>query len=120
MAADASDNKGEDAFDVVLVHDKTADGEGARVLRARPGRLEAGEVRALRSGQPLTPGGEVVRLAQRPGVPDAFDVKVEYQVPAAPEPTGRGTAGPPQIATRAYRESWDRTFPAVGRRDLLN
>ena len=98
------------------------------MLRARPGHIEAGEVRPLREGQPLAPGGEVVRLVERAGAPCVYDVKVDYQVPpasprprqpatAAPTPDARSTSGPPQVSTRAYRESWDRTF-APSRRHL--
>jgi hypothetical protein len=108
MSSDAPDNKQEDTFDLILVHGVTLDGEGAHVLRARPGRLEAGEVRPLHPGRPLVPGGEVVRLVCREGAP-VYDVKVEYQVPAT-EPTTRSPSGPAQVATRAYRDSWERTF----------
>ena len=82
MSSDAGEKIDGDAFDVVLVHGATGDGEGARVLRARPGHIEAGEVRPLREGQPLTPGGEVVRLVRALGRPCVYDVKVDYGVPA--------------------------------------
>jgi len=118
-----------DELDVVLLHGATDDGEGAKVLRARQGRIEAGEVRPLREGRALAPGGEVVRLEPRKETPAIFDVQVEHVIPsaqttpAAPpararaeaersEKPRKGTAhnGPAQVATRAYRESWDRTF----------
>jgi hypothetical protein len=122
MASDADGKIDGDAFDVVLVHGATGDGEGARVLRARPGHIEAGEVRPLREGQPLAPGGEVVRLVERTGAPCVYDVKVDYQVPAAPPappaPAARTAGGPPQVSTRAYRESWDRTFTPPRRENL--
>jgi hypothetical protein len=119
MSSDAGEKIDGDAFDVVLVHGATGDGEGARVLRARPGHVEAGEVRPLREGQPLSPGGEVVRLVERTGAPCVYDVKVDYQVPAAPPPpAARAANGPPQVSTPAYRESWDRTFATRPRRDL--
>jgi hypothetical protein len=78
----------------------------------RPGRLEAGEVRPLKEGRPIQGGGQVVRLAPRSGTAHLYDVNVQYEAPltkvsadvAAP------TAGPPQVATTAYRESWERTF----------
>ena len=118
-ASEAPAKKAEaEGFDVVLVHGKTADGEGASVLRARPGRIEAGEVRPLRDGQPLTGGGEVVRLAARAGTPNVYDVDVQCEVPksaAAPSEA----AGPPQVATLAYRESWERTF-GMKTKDLPN
>jgi hypothetical protein len=120
MSSGEDDKTEGDDFDVVLVHGATGDGEGARVLRARPGHIEAGEVRPIREGQPLSPGGEVVRLVERTGAPCVYDVKVDYQVPAAaPSPGQRSAGGPPQVSTRAYRESWDRTFAPNARR-LLN
>lgn len=110
MSSDAPQKKAEtETFDVVMVHGKTADGEGASVLRARPGRIEAGEVRPLRDGQPLTGGGEVVRLAARAGTPNVYDVDVQCEVPRGAAAPAEG-AGPPQVATLAYRESWERTF----------
>jgi hypothetical protein len=101
-------------FDVVMFHGKTADGQGAQVLRARPGRVETGEVRPIREGRPLT-AGEVVRLEPRKDAPALFDVKVEHVVqgPAA-KPTH---SGPAQVATVEYRDSWERTF-GPGSREL--
>src|SRR5580658_394879 len=63
--------KGE--FDVVLMHGTTDDGAGTKVLRARPGRIETGEVRPMPDGRPLVPGGEVVRLERRKDAPAFFD-----------------------------------------------
>jgi hypothetical protein len=93
-----------EAFDVVLPHAPTDDGEGARVLRARPGRIDAGEVRPAREGKPLLPGAELVRLERRTDAPALYDVKVEHTISAAPK------KGPAQVATAAYRANWDRTF----------
>src|SRR5579864_4539757 len=96
-----------------MVHGKTADGNGACVIRARPGRLEAGEVRALESGRPMAPGGQVVQLSPRgPNTPNVYDVKVEYEVPGgrSASDTAAAASGPAQVATRAYRDSWERTF----------
>jgi hypothetical protein len=118
MSSDAGQKSDGDAFDVVLVHGATGDGEGARVLRARPGQIEAGEVRPLRQGQPLTPGGEVVRLTARSGAPCVYDVKVDYEVPAKAPAPARAASGPAQVATPAYRDSWERTFAPVRRNDL--
>jgi hypothetical protein len=118
MSSGEDDKTEGDDFDVVLVHGATGDGEGARVLRARPGHIEAGEVRPIREGQPLSPGGEVVRLVERSGAPCVYDVKVDYQVPAAAPTAERSASGPPQVSTRAYRESWDRTFAPTSRRQL--
>jgi hypothetical protein len=106
--------KKSDGFDVVMMHGATDDGAGARVLRARPGRIETGEVRAMTEGRPLVPGGEVVRLERRADAPALFDVHVECEVPAA-KPAANSAPplkGPAQVATLAYRESWERTFGA--------
>jgi hypothetical protein len=109
------DEKAPDDFDVVMLHGPTEDGAGSRVLRARPGRIEAGEVRPMAEGRPLVPGGEVVRLEKRPDATGAFDVHVDYKVPgpsdaAAPAPHSPSMTGPAQVATRAYRDAWDRIF----------
>jgi hypothetical protein len=120
MASDTPDTKDGDGFDVVLMHGKTTDGEGACVLRARPGKLEAGEVRPLREGRPIVGGGEVVRLSPRAGTPNLFDVDVQCAVPSTTEAPTVPAGGPPQVATRAYRESWERTFGAPRRKALAN
>lgn len=105
---EAKDERGN--FDVVMVHGKTEDGEGTKVLRARPGRIDAGEMRPLREGKPLSGPGDIVRLAKRPESPALYDVQVEHVLEGqGPEPS-RGADGPAQVATKAYRESWDRTF----------
>jgi hypothetical protein len=79
----------------------------------RPGRLEAGEVRPLKEGRPIHGGGQVVRLAPRSGLPNLYDVNVQYEAPSAKAHHASAappTEGPPQVATSAYRDSWDRTF----------
>jgi hypothetical protein len=112
MPDDTPQKKDAGDFDVVMLRGKTRDGEGAQVLRARPGRIEAGEVRPMRDGKPLTTG-EVVSLSQRADAPALFDVKVEHVV-EGPADKG-GHAGPAQVATPEYRESWERTFGARSR-----
>jgi hypothetical protein len=100
----------DDTFDVVLVHRATDDGQGARVLRMRPGRVDAGEVRLMRDGKPLG-RGEVVRLERRQDAPALYDVHVEHVIePSSPAPVHGN--GPAQVASPAYRESWLRTFGA--------
>lgn len=104
--------------DVVLLGPKTADGNGIHVLRARSERVEAGELRALREGQPIT--GEVVKLEPRKDMPLVCDVRESWTPPkAAAAPAHKG---PAQVATPAYREHWDeifgaRTTPAKAARD---
>jgi hypothetical protein len=101
--------------DVVLLGPPTADGDGIHVLRARDERLEAGELRALREGKPIT--GEVVSLEPRADNPHVCNVTASYSAPA---PRGKG---PPQIASEAYRSGWDEIFgprPTAADKDQLN
>lgn len=106
--------------DVALLYAPTDDGKGARVIRARDGTLETGEVRPIQDGQPLNQG-QLVRLSPRPGAPCVCDVDVVYQSGAADTPadapspeTPRGR--PAQVASDDYRASWDRIFGTGGRR----
>jgi len=104
--------KSAESFDVVMIHGKTDDGGGAKVLRARPGRLDAGEVRPMQDGKPLG-SGEIVRLERRAGdegAPALFDVHVEHSLEGTAPAAARTTDKPAQVATREYRESWERTF----------
>jgi hypothetical protein len=94
--------------DVVLMHGCTDDGDGIRVLRARDGRVEAGELRQLRQGKPL-PSGDVVSLVRRPEHPLLWDVQVHYSADAS-----RAHAGPANVASRAYRQNWDSIFQSKG------
>lgn len=101
------------------MHSPTDDGKGARVLRARRGRVEAGEVRPLEEGKPIH--GDVVKLRAREGVPLVYDVDVE--VPAQPataaapatttepsKPPARKGGGPPMVASDEYRNGWTAVF----------
>jgi hypothetical protein len=100
--------------DVALLYAPTDDGKGARILRARDGNIEAGEVRPAKEGQPVQ-GGELVKLEPRPDAPCVCDVHVLHEGrraeapaprPAGVEPPGR----PAQVATEDYRVNWDRVF----------
>ncbi len=107
--------------DVVLVHGLTEDRKGLRVLRAREQSIEAGEVRPLKEGQPIT--NDVVRLHPREGAPFVYDVETTYacRPVASAESTQslreRGSEvrqqaslahpGPARVASQAYRENWD-------------
>jgi hypothetical protein len=91
--------------DVVFLHSPTEDGEGAHVLRARRGNLETGEVRPLKEGKAVGVG-EIVALHPRPDAPRVCDVTVAYAPPK------RGSSGPAQVASRAYRDEWERIFGA--------
>lgn len=100
------------SHDVVIVHGRTEDQKGLKVLRARPERLELGEVRPLKEGQPLT--GDVVQLKPREGAPWICDVETQFrhsELPgAAKKASDSATSrhpGPARVATDAYRENWD-------------
>ncbi len=95
--------------DVVLLGGPTDDGEGIRVLRARAERVEMGEVRPMKEGKPFTGGGEVVKLVPRPKSPRVCDVEVLARV-SAPSDVAGARVGPAQVATREYRDSWERIF----------
>lgn len=103
--------------DVVLLGPPTADGAGVHVLRARDERLEAGELRNLEEGRPIT--GEVLSLAPRKDNPRVLDVKESY-VPNAPGAPAPKTKGPAQVATQAYRDNWDEVFARRARNAGLN
>ncbi len=89
--------------DVMLVHSKTADGEGAVVLRKKGEDLSIGEVRPLKEGQPVH--GDVVRLEQREEHPALFDVHTELEV--GTKTPSRAHAGPARVASGQYRAGWE-------------
>jgi hypothetical protein len=106
--------------DVVLVQGVTEDLKGLRVIRARDQGIEAGEVRPLKEGQPIT--SDVVKLHPRKEAPFLCDVETTYSVAQTASraegtasstkgfgaPGGRPTkAGPAQVASQTYRENWD-------------
>lgn len=110
--------------DVVLVQGVTEDRQGLRVIRSRDQQLEAGEVRPLKEGQPIT--SDVVKLHPRPGIPFLCDVETTYSPARSPLKSVPGTtgsvpkaassassskrpttAGPAQVASQTYRENWD-------------
>ena len=99
--------------DAILIHGVSQDGETMAVLRARDDRVEAGVLRTVKAGQPLS--GEVLKLTPRPEFPLLCDVEV--QVPAGMINASGGTEAkakaessrgrPAQVATDTYRENWD-------------
>ncbi len=110
--------------DVVLVAGPTEDGQGLRVVRAREDRIETGEVRPLRDGQPVT--GDIVTLKPREKTPWLCDVEVQHEQrskvaandTAALAPLARPTRhGPAQVATEEYRDNWESIFGGAGGRD---
>lgn len=105
-------DKERDGADVALIHGRTADGEGLRIIRKREDRLELGSVHPLKNGAPIQ--GEVVSLKPRPEFPLLCDVTTELEAPTAPregsDVAAAGRSGPPQVATDRYRENWDRIW----------
>src|SRR3954470_20863714 len=117
------------SLDVALLYAPTDDGKGARVLRARDGLLEAGEVRPVKDGQPIN-RGEMVKLTPRAGAPCVCDVEVLHEptttvatpqvnasADVAKPALGEGGGRPAQVATEDYRENWDRIFGPRMKRD---
>lgn len=91
--------------DVALIHGRTEDGRGLKILRRRNDRIEAGAVMPLEPGKPIV--GEVVRLEPRKESPLLCDVHVEFTPPQESRST---TTGPAQVATDQYRQNWDLVF----------
>ncbi len=104
--------------DVVLLGPPTADGAGVHVLRARDESVEAGELRNLEEGRPIT--GEVLTLAPRKDNPRVLDVKESYSPNAPGAVASPKTKGPAQVATQAYRDNWDEVFARRPRNADLN
>jgi hypothetical protein len=98
--------------DIALIHGRTEDGRGLKILRRREDRIEAGAVMPLTPGRPIV--GEVVRLEPRKESPLLCDVHVEYVPPVEARPTA---TGPAQVATDRYRQNWDLVFGSVKKSD---
>jgi hypothetical protein len=111
-----------DSEDVALIHGKTPDGEGLRILRKRADRLEIGAVHPLKEGTPIT--GEVVTLTPRPEFPLLCDVKTELAAQHVQKTSADVAAtprhGPAQVATDQYRENWDRIWSRPKKAELAN
>lgn len=95
--------------DVVFVYGKDEESGDLGVVRQREDRVELGRLSQAREGQPIH--GELLRLAQRPEDARLFDVEVLHDA----RPSAPARSGPPQVATEAYRSSWERTFGAARR-----
>jgi hypothetical protein len=116
--------------DLLLVKGPTDDGAGVHVIRARQERLELGTMRPLQDGRPID--GEVVKVNPHPEWPFLYEVETEFstapsEAPAPPDaeqssapprkpsaPTR--SAGPPKVATEAYRRNWDAIWNRQSRR----
>jgi hypothetical protein len=104
-ASGAPDGPAEGATrDLVFVHSRNDDG-GFRVLRSREDRIEIGEMRAPREGQPIV--GELVKLEPTGEHDQLFACETIMKSPHAP---AKAHPGPAQVATDAYRDGWDAIF----------
>ncbi len=120
--------------DVLLAVAPTTDGEGASVLRLREGRVETGELRAAREGQPIL--GELVTLKPRAEHASLYDVEVLASGPVAARARAERSAtdeapqrersapalphnGPALVNSDAYRDGWDALFGASRRGKTL-
>jgi hypothetical protein len=92
----------------VLIQGVAEDGAMA-VLRARNNQVEAGVMRSVKPGEPVS--GELLKLKPRPECPLVCDVEASI-----PEGTLNATGGsdrapehggPAQVATPTYRANWD-------------
>lgn len=105
--------------DIALIHGRTPDGAGLRIIRKRDDRVELGAVHPLKHGAPIT--GEVVSLTPRPESPLVCDVKVEVPARARSSDVAEPARhGPAQVATDRYRENWDRIWPQKKEPELAN
>lgn len=99
--------------DVVFVRGPSDDGAGVEVLRLKGDALSAGELRAVKEGQPIH--GDLLRLSQRADHERLFDVEVLAEPPrAAPGPR----KGPAKVTSEAYRQGWDNVFSSRKDADL--
>lgn len=118
--SESAERESSGSQDVVIVHGRTEDQQGLKVLRARPERIELGEVRPLKDGQPLA--GDIVQLKPRSGAPWICDVETQFSSSELRSGSASGKAapkhpGPARVATDAYRENWDAIWNR-GSRDL--
>lgn len=131
-AAEGETKPADKPKDVVYVHGETPNGLGIARMRTDEtgeGRIEIGELRPLKEGQPLV--GEVVRLSRREESDRLFDVEVMVKAStpdaptpraAAPRETGHretGHKGPPRVTSNAFRHHWDDVFGPKTKRDPL-
>jgi hypothetical protein len=112
MSRDEANRKRDD---VLFLHSPTKSGDGYRVIRAREGKVDLGEVRSLKDGEPIR--GELVKLTQRQEHERLFDVEVLEPKEEAP---GENRDGPAQVSSDAYRHGWDQVFGHPRRKALLN
>jgi len=101
--------------DIAILHGRTEDGEGTRVLRIKGDGVYAGELRPAREGQPLS-SGELVRLRPLCEGEPICEVEVLH-ASATPETPceRRDVSGPARVASESYRRNWQAVFGGSGR-----
>lgn len=105
------------AEDVVYVHGQTE--TGVQITRLRDDRLESGELRPMKDGQPII--GEVVTLSPRKEHERLFDVQV---LAKGPKPNAKNDVaatnhkGPPRVTSESYRSNWDMIFATKKKGEL--
>jgi hypothetical protein len=76
--------------------------DGVRVgVRRRGDEAQLVSLTTMKDGTPLVPGSELIDIKEQGG---RYMAKTIYKVPLA------GGDGPAQVATPAYRDSYDRIF----------
>lgn len=102
--------------DVALVIGESDEGNHLAVLRQREGQVAATVLSRVEDGQSLHQ--DLVRLKKREEHPLLFDVETVYQAPEhrVPNAGAKATAGPGQVANRAYRAGWERLFGTAKKR----
>lgn len=90
--------------DVLYLHSACESGQGYNVIRQRSNRIEVGELRTAKEGQPFV--GELVKLTPRAGQERLFDVEVLVDASAG----HAQRQGPAKVSSAAYRENWDHIF----------
>ncbi|MFO0551897.1 MAG: hypothetical protein U0271_26150 [Polyangiaceae bacterium] len=111
--------------DMLIVGGPSSDGNGVQVVRIQDDQVQAGELRAVREGQPIV--GECVRLHQRPEHERLYDVEVLAKTaPSSPkvepksEAQGASRKGPAMVNSEAFRNGWEGIFGSAPRKADLN
>ena len=108
VARRASPKQGGERRDVALIVGKDEDALHILRQRAADAPLEAGVLRPMAEGKPVT--GELVSLRQREDMPVLFDVETELDLRPSDKdtvPAADRAPGPARVTSDAYRKGWD-------------
>jgi len=102
-----SDDTSKKATVLPLMHNDKGDFRG---LVLDSNGIRAAEFRKLEDGKPIM--GEFVEMTPREGSPllNAEFTRLPGMPTLEPQVTRSTRSGPPNVATPAYREGWDRIF----------